>query len=65
MLKLLATAILIVVLYAHRGRLKVPLFRLPGDVEIDAGRFKLQIPLTSCLLVCMAVSLIWALACGR
>lgn len=63
MLKLLATAILIVVLYTNRDRLPIPLFRLPGDVEIDTGRIKLQVPFMTCLLVSIAVSLVWALAC--
>lgn len=65
MLKLIVATMLVVALYRWRDRLMVPLFRLPGDIEINAGRFRLEVPFTTCLLVSLGVSLIWWTACGR
>ena len=44
---------------------KLPwLGRLPGDVLIQRGRFSLYLPLTSCLLASLVISLVLWLA-GR
>jgi hypothetical protein len=37
---------------------KIPLGRLPGDIRIESGNSKIYIPLTSCILVSLILSLI-------
>lgn len=38
---------------------KMPFGRLPGDIVIDRGQFKIYIPLMTTLLVSFAVSLLF------
>lgn len=38
---------------------KIPLGRLPGDIMIKREGFRLFLPLTSCLLVSVVVSLLF------
>lgn len=52
---------LIAVLYALRNHLPIPLFRLPGDINIRSERLQLFIPVTSCLIVSIAASIFFSL----
>ena len=43
------------------GRLNLPLGRLPGDIRIERENFRFYLPLTTCLLLSVLVSLVvWA-----
>ena len=41
------------------GKTGVPLGRLPGDIRIERENFKFYFPLTTCLLVSAALTLIF------
>ena len=44
------------------GRLNLPLGRLPGDIRIERENFRFYLPLTTCLLLSVLVSLVlWVL----
>jgi len=44
------------------GRLNLPLGRLPGDIRIERENFRFYLPLTTCLLLSVLVSVVvWAL----
>ena len=43
-------------------RLNLPLGRLPGDIRIERENFRFYLPLTTCLLLSVLVSLVlWVL----
>jgi Protein of unknown function (DUF2905) len=61
LLVILGTALIVVGLAWSRLR-RLPLFRLPGDIVIDRPGFRFFFPLTTMLLVSVAISLIaWVL----
>jgi hypothetical protein len=37
---------------------KIPFGRLPGDIRIGGGKFKLYIPIVTCLLLSLVITLI-------
>jgi DUF2905 family protein len=48
------------------GRMNLPLGRLPGDIRIERDNFKFYFPLTTCVLISVAMTLIlWLLRKGR
>jgi Protein of unknown function (DUF2905) len=48
------------------GKANFPLGRLPGDIRIERDNFKFYFPLTTCVLVSVAMTLIlWLLRKGR
>ncbi len=51
-------ATLIVVGFAWPWLGKLPLGRLPGDLLVNRGNFKLYIPITTMLLVSLVLSLL-------
>jgi hypothetical protein len=54
------TLVMIGLLWPWLGRL--PIGRLPGDLLVDRGNFKLYVPITSMLLVSAVISvLLWLL----
>jgi hypothetical protein len=58
-------AILIVIGVAWPWLGKFPLGRLPGDLVVDRGNFKLYVPITSMLLVSAIISVVlWLLRRG-
>ena len=60
MYRIVLTFALLAILYAIRDRLPIPLFRLPGDFEWRSKQAHLVIPLTTGLLVSLAVSFVFA-----
>ena len=44
-----------IILYLFKG---FPLFRLPGDIYIDKGNFKLYFPITSSIILSIVASII-------
>jgi hypothetical protein len=57
LLVILGTTILVIGLLWPWVR-KLPLFRLPGDIVIDRPGFKFFFPITTMLLISLAISLI-------
>lgn len=57
----LMTIITLAVLYSLRDHLPLPFFHLPGDIEYHSLHIHLFLPLATCLLVSVAVSIIIAL----
>jgi hypothetical protein len=37
---------------------RIPLGKLPGDITIDRGNFKIFIPITTCIVVSIILSLV-------
>jgi hypothetical protein len=37
---------------------KIPLGRLPGDLHIGGGRFKIHVPVVTCILLSAAITII-------
>jgi hypothetical protein len=62
---LIAAGVLLVVaglLVTFAGRLPIRLGRLPGDINIHGRNFSFHFPLTTCILVSAALSLVlWVL----
>lgn len=44
---------------------KLPIGRLPGDINIEKDGFKLFIPVTTCILVSIVITLIVNFLAGR
>lgn len=44
---------------------KLPIGRLPGDINIEKNGFKLFIPVTTCILVSVVITLIVNFLSGR
>ncbi len=59
--KMIAIMLVIAALYAARDWIPLPLFRLPGDFEIRTERFHILFPLTTCILISLVFSLIFAI----
>lgn len=57
--------IVIAVLYCVRDKIPFPLFRFPGDIYYDDGRWTVIFPITSIVLTSLAVSFVMHLLRNR
>ena len=56
--RMAAILVTIAVLYILKDRIPFPLFKLPGDIEFNDGRWNVVFPITSCVLIGVVVSLV-------
>ena len=55
---ILAGAVLVVVGLVFLLGDKIPLGRLPGDIRIGSGRFRIYVPIVTCIFISVLITLI-------
>jgi hypothetical protein len=53
------TLIIIGALMVGLGKLNLPLGHLPGDIRIEGQNGSFYIPLTTCILISIVISVLW------
>jgi hypothetical protein len=64
---LIAGVVLVILALVLQAGSSIPgLGRLPGDIRIERGGFRLYVPITSCVLVSLVLTgLLWLFSRGR